>query len=649
MVYPSGPPAIKTEQKSNPRGRLIKSPQSLTEMLHASAIWRQPYETRWQACWDWYRGATGDFGFAAVYDDLSAASRRVSVNIIKPLVDTLTAATSTRDAKFALVPRSATAARNVDTAEAVLNYFWRSRQMQHAFTLAQTSNIVIGHGWVNVNWKLDMETRPPTADEREQRFNARRLEVEQFRVDNPQLADDTISDAELRRIVNEEIDAEPPLLVSHSEYPLTRYPSPWDMFVDPKATGLHDADWICERVFLHKDQIVGNQNYNRTARREVRDGAGAVNTQLHGTGIVAALTSTERGQSRISESGRQAKFPHTHLVETFVFHDLREGTWLRFVPNTSRFLTPETESPYKNTPHRSPYEMLRNHEVVDFYPQGDVEQIIPLNWEVNETRTLLMNTRRGLTPKVLARRDALTPEARQQFESVRPNTVVEIGADQRGTPLNDIALPFQPPRPDPNMYDLFGVSMRDAQMVSGVSDIQQGVAQVERRSATEAGILSQAGNNRVGKKIYDAQQAAARIGARVLMLCQQYLSREDVVRITDEKGAQRWQVFDSRHIQGQYDFDVEHGSMMPEDDQARRQDTLALIQGLTALGALAGGPVDVSKLAELVLRRFGVRNIEDYLLGDEQQLQTGQMQAAAGMGAGPGMGTSGIDNNLMTG
>lgn len=623
----SGPPATRpvaaaTTPRERRDGRIDLTPTVLTDILEWSARVRQPYEELWQTCWDWYRGATNDYAYAYVRDSRSGAATRVSINMIKPIVDTLIAATSTRSPKFALVPRSSRAARNALRTESVLNYYWRSRRMADAFTPAQVSNVITGHGWLKVNWSLDLTTRTPTAAERNSRFEARRIEVQHFRDMNPAVADDMISDEELRRIVNEEIDAEPPILVSHAEYPLTMPVSIFDMYVDPKATRPDDADWFCQRTIMHRDQILSNRNYGRKARSEVRKGAGAIQSAAAAYSLIAP-SDDRKGRSYRAQQANDVSQPHTYLVETFEFHDLREGTWCRFVPDADAFLTTPRDSPYKDTPHRSPFEMLRNHEIVDFYPQGDVEQLISANWQLNETYTLLLSHLRGMARKYRMREGDMTPQTRQQIQSDEPNTIVTVGGNH---PLNETLSELPASDPPFQLYNLLTLTTEHIKQISGVSDLQLGTAEVERRSAAEANLLGEAGSSRVAKKIHDSQQAAARIGARIILLAQLYLTKEDIVRITDAQGAESWETFDRSRILGQFDYDVEHGSMMPRNDAARRQDTLAMIQALSQLPVLAQTPVDVTKLAEMILRNFGVPNTEDFI--QDRQAQLGDAQAA---------------------
>jgi len=618
-------------------GVVKASPSVLTEMVQSSARWRQPQESVWQACWDWYRGNTADWGWFFLQDPTQRGrAQNVQVNRIKEIADTIIARTTTRDPKLTLVPRSARAARNADVAESVVNYMWRSREMGHPFKYAQANNVIIGHGWLKVLWHSRIETQTPDREERETAYRAALLERDQFAERNPTQAEQLPSDRDVRANVDAEFDSMPPRLISHEEYPLTRSISPWDMYVDQNAQTFEEADWVAERVWMHKDEVLANDGYSRAARKEVRDGLGNVTDKTTESAIDVA-NRDRRGESWREESGGGHAAPHTHLVEVVEFHDLRRGTWCQFVPDAENFLLPPTDSPYKHTPLKSPYEMLTNYQTPDFYPLGDVELLIPLNWEENETRTLLMAHRRQLATKVVMRSQDMTAEVQQQMQAAAPGTIVTVEGTNR--PLQDIVHALPPSVANPQLFDLANRSYADIKALSGVSDMQLGVGDASRRSATEAAGLLEAGTTRMQLHVERSQKIAARIGARVLLLCQLYLTQEMVVRIVGDDGVSQWHVADRQQILGQYDYEVQHGSMMPKNDATKRQDTLALLQSLGMLSNLANGPFHIAALAQLVLRQFGVENADDYVISPQDQQAVQAQQQAAGQAAfGGGVG-----------
>ena len=579
----------------------------LLDNIDHSATWRRDYEQIWSACWDWYRGNISPYMYSRIRDgelgsDRGTRESFVNVNEIKGVVDLLEARTAMRSPKFYAHPRFPSAQGNAATAETVINYFWRSRNTSDAFRLAQKFNIVNGHGWMRVSWHLHQNTRPHPAETIDAETDRRRRARDAAMAVDPDAQ--YPSDDELRSQVEDEYRRSP-VVVAHDEYPVARWVNPFDVYVDPAATSMTDARWVAQREWRPVHVVAANDSYSRTARTEVRDLGGSQQSRF-------ARRSRNQGAG-----SAQRETPHVKWVELFEYHDLEAGKWCRFARDAAHFLIKPIESPYKGSVYRSPFEMLRNHEVLapdwsmDFYPQGDVEQLISLNWELNETRTSLMAHRASLSSMWAVRSDRLDRTTRAQLQSPRPGVVISIPSD---VPINDAVKPLQPAPIQPQLFDLAGQSRFDLGRVAGISDLDRGVAEVERRSATEAAALADAGQSRIESKITAAQESASRIGGRFLMLAQMFLTKQSVVRISGpgpEDGAE-WAQFDRAAILGQYDIEIEHGSMAPRNDAQKRQDVSALV-GM--LGPLAqSGRLDVAKLAELVLSEFGIDNAADFIV-----------------------------------
>ena len=79
---------------------------------------------------------------------------------------------------------------------------------------------------------------------------------------------------------------------------------------------------------------------------------------------------------------------------------------------TDGFLITPTKMPYA---FGHPFLMLRNYEVPDdFYPMGELEQIEPLQLELNETRTQMLNHRKRYARKYLYMEDAFDDVGHQR-------------------------------------------------------------------------------------------------------------------------------------------------------------------------------------------------------------------------------------------
>ena len=622
-----------------------KDPRALTQLVQYAAEARAPYESLWQVCWDWYRGRTADYAWATVRrqsQDGNTEFRSVQVNRVKEVVDTILAQTATRDPEFSLYARHARAVPMEEAASAVVNYFWRNKEMGFALRDALLSNIVIGHGWMKVAWFARLEQQKRAPEELRAAVDAQLIERDAAQVVDPSAQFPT--DADIEASVKAEFDAQPPLLISHEEYPLAYAPSPFDMFVDPHANRVDQAAWMAERVYVRYDQLVSNQEYSKKARAEVRKGLGWVQDKTLESAF-SVQSSGNRGESGKARNASRASEgpPSEVLVETVEFHNVIDGTWCVFVPNASTFLlSPNRKdpwSPYKGTPYKVPYEMIRNHETPDFFPQGDVEQIIPLNWEENETRTLEYNSRRSQVGKVLMDKQDITPEAKLALESPHPGEIVPLESRNRGA-VSSLVTPLVNPPIAYQLFDLESRSYRDLKSTAGINDLQAGVSAPGIRSAAEANAISQSGSARMAEHLERTHHAARRLGARILILAQKWLTLEVLVRITGDDGAAKALVINRDEIQGQYDFEIEFGSMQPRSEMTKQQNVMQFAQLLAGLAPLQGSFVNVPEIAKQAARAFGFVDVDSLVMSQQdRELEMQRQQAFGGEGGPPTQGS----------
>lgn len=595
--------AMRATEALNRDGSPKRIPKVMQADIEHSARWRQEYETIWSACWDWYRGNVRPYAYVRVADPNNKnRTMSVSVNEIKGIVDLYEARTSLRQPHFRAIPRFSQASEFADSASTAINYYWRTQQTLQQFRLAQKFNIIAGHGWMRTSWKLLRETQRQPKEVRDPEI-ARRIGVRDAAMAlNPDA--EYQSDDEIRAQVNAEFDRSP-VVVAHDEHPVGRMVSIFDVFVDPAATGMHDARWIAQREWQPAHVVANDRRYKRNARKEVTELAGRIGA----LSSRRTMAGTTRGQSR--NTGLR-ETPNVKWVEIFEYHDLVLGQWCRFAANSEHFLIEPSPSPYHGSVYRSPFEQLRNYEVLDtdwslsFYPQGEVEQLIGLNWELNETRTDLMAHRRSLGSMYAVRAANMGRELRSQLENPRPGRVVSV---QTAEPVGNVIAPIQAAPIQPGLFDIAGQSRFDMARVAGISDLDRGTEDMSRVSATAAAALADAGQSRIQRKLSDAQDAAARVGGRYLMLAQMYLTKEQAVRITGDDGEVEWGSFDRAAILGQYDVEVEHGSMAPRNEQQRRLDAQQLMQMLQPFLPV----LQLDKIAAYILSEFGIDNPEQYI------------------------------------
>jgi hypothetical protein len=127
------------------------------------------------------------------------------------------------------------------------------------------------------------------------------------------------------------------------------------------------------------------------------------------------------------------------------------------------------------------------------------------------------------------------------------------------------------------------------------------------------------------------EQAISEVGRRMVALARQYMSGEQVARITGKDGEPVWVQFDRDYLEGDFDFEVVAGSTQPHNESFRRQMALQMVD---AMAPFAGaGIIDMAKLAAYVLQQgFGVKNPDEFLA---QQAPPAMGPEMGGAGAPP--------------
>jgi hypothetical protein len=105
-------------------------------------------------------------------------------------------------------------------------------------------------------------------------------------------------------------------------------------------------------------------------------------------------------------------------------------------------------------------------------------------------------------------------------------------------------------------------------------------------------------------------------------ILQQFMPPEMVLRMTGELGGYLWQQITAESIGGRFDYDIEAESST-QTESVRREQTLSLFQ------LLAADPyMRPLKIREDVLKVFGRKNINEYLLTQQEVVQAQQAMAA---------------------
>jgi len=542
--------------------------------------WRdqEGYDALWGRMTDLYRGR--HFASTLSVED------RIAVNVAFGTINVIYPSVSVNYPKITVNPTLPELVEPAEVVEGMVNYFWKHHDFHAPFRRATKDFLIFGHGWLKVGWRYVEAEQAVSEHELQEQYNTQRMEADDAAAANPAIAGDLPTDEDIYQTLSEV------QTVVVEDRPFVERVSPYDVYVDPEATCMEDADWIAQRIIRPLDEAKNDKRYNAGARSRLE---------------ADHVASTERDARHRSRGGTTIA-DDAERVTVWEFYDLRKNTMCVLASECDEYLVDAKPMPYS---FGQPFVMLSNYEIPDvFYPLGDLEAIEPLQQELNKVRSQMMNVRKHFARKYLYKESAFGPEGRQALASDEDMTMVPVIDEQ--SPLIDLVAPMPQINVPPEIYNHSATVEDDISTVTGVSEYQRGQVPETRRTATEAAIISDSVNARAADKLAIIEKAIAAVGRRVVQICQQFVEGEQVARIVGEQRAITWIKFDRETIQGEYDFEVEGGSTQPMNETARRQQAVSM---LSALAPMIGTVIDPMKMAVHVLQNgFGIKNAQEFLI-----------------------------------
>jgi hypothetical protein len=486
------------------------------------------------------------------YEDFRTEDR-LSINIAFATINIIAPNISVNYPKISVNATNPANAANAVIAEAVVNYWWRYKDIRTEFRRAVKDSLTCGHGWVKVGYRF----------------------VEEEQVNEGESLDP---------IDGNEIT---PITVIVEDSPFAERVSPMDVFVDPDATSMHDIKWIAQRIRRPLADVKNDKRYSKAARDQIQT-------------MAVSRYSDDPSKKKIYDKTEG-------YAEIWEYYDISTKTMSVFCDSADQFLIKPMVMPYS---FGQPFVMLRNYDVPDhFYPIGDLESIEPLQRELNETRTQMMNHRKKYSRKYLYKESAFDNLGRTALESDEDNVMVPVISDEA---LSSIVAAFPAVINPSDFYDQTQMIIGDIDRVSGVSEIQRGGTSEIRRTATESSLVQDASNARTADKLAMIEQAISECGRRMVALARQFMTGEQVARVIGKDGEPVWIQYDRDYLEGDFDFEVVAGSTQPHNESFRRQMALQMVD---AMAPFAGaGIIDMPKLAAYVLQQgFGVKNPDEFI------------------------------------
>ncbi len=556
------------------------------QKITAAARWRDDmgYDQLWRRMVDLYRGKHWP-NTTVSNEDLIAVNLAFStVNVIAPAV-------SVNHPKIVVTPNQPEDEDRAAFVEAVVNHLWRHHDFRKPFRRSVKDFLIFGHGWLKVGWNFVEQERTLSDMERDEMFVDAVGETDMFAMENPVMAGDLPTDEQMAASIPDTA------MMVVEDQPFIERVSPYDIYIDPEATCLEDAQWICQRIIRPLEEAKKDKRYKASARKNL--GADSVLNPM--------FTPTDREQQ---DQYLQDIVDRTVIFE---FYDIVNNKMSVLAQNGEEFLVDPIPMPYA---YGQPFVMLRNYDVPDyFYPMGDLEAIESLQEELDKTRSQLVNARKRYARKYLFHERSFGPEGREALEADEDGRLVPVVDENKS--LNEVVIPMPQTPLSPEIYNYSAIIEQDINTVSGVSEYARGSMPEIRRTATEASIIADAQNARAADKLAIIEIGIGHLARRVIQLMQQFMTGEQMAQVADRGGENLFVPFERDDIVGEYDFSVEGGSTQPMNETIRKQQAVSL---MNAVAPLVGVVIDPAALAKYVLQTgFGVKNPDKFLIQQGQQ------------------------------
>ena len=591
----------------------------LSQKLRDSARWREDmgYDNLWIRMVDLYRGKHWP-NTTINNNDL------VAVNLAFSTVKVIAPSVSVNYPKIVVSPNEPEDQDRAAFVEAITNYAWRHHDFRKPFQRSVRDFLIFGHGWLKVGWKFVEQERMLTDEERGVMFDEAVAEANILATENPALATELPDDEQIAAGIP---DSSMEIV---EDQPFIERVSPFDMYIDPEATCLDDAQWICQKVIRPVEEAKKDKRYKASVRKR--------------------LTPDSRVSPTLSYTDRTVQeeyLTEVDRVAIYEFYDIEENTMAVFTLESDEFLVDPMPMPYA---YGQPFVMLRNYDVPDyFYPMGDLESIESLQLELDMTRTQLVNARKRYARKYLYHERSFGPEGREALESDEDGRLVPVVDENK--PLSEVVIPMPQTPLSPEVYNMSAIIEQDINTVSGVSEYARGQMPEIRRTATEASIIADAGNARVSEKLAIVELGISECARRVIQVMQQFMTGEQIVRVSARAGADLFVPYTRDDIVGEYDFSVEAGSTQPINDTVRKQQAVAL---MNAMAPMIGTIIDPAAIARYVLQNaFDIKDPDKYLMQqtpgvpEAEGAVPGSAPQMGGMGGGMQAGMGQIPHQLV--
>lgn len=316
--------------------------------------------------------------------------------------------------------------------------------------------------------------------------------------------------------------------------------SPFEVFPDPLATYIHDAEWVIEEKVRSKEYV--KDKYGIDAKEDADAPIGVAESRMFTAG---SGDETYKGVA-VREYYGKASNKHP------------EGLWAVWINDKIVKYEPLSKSPYVDCP----YVMFRSQPIPGrFWPTSITSQLRGPQTDLNKIKSQIRENaiRLGNASVMISR---------------------QANVDYTGIPGEEIffddTLPNSMPQflrpPDLPVYVLQEIDRIEAsiQEISGLHEVSKASVPAGVTAASAINLLQEADDTRLGPEITDMETSLAYAGNLILKLRAKFNDDNRMIQIAGEDGD--WDIFEFRGtmLKDNTNVEVQAGSAMPRSKAAKQ-------------------------------------------------------------------------------
>jgi len=431
-----------------------------------------------------------------------------------------------------------------------LNQAMRDTKMTKRARKAIKDSLIQDIGWVKVYYDYveDVEVRDRPA-------SAVTMQVAQLRGAEPDLTDEQV--AELVPLT-EEVD------IVLRDRICVDYVRPEDIRYDVSAKQIEDCRWVAQYTKLPAEEVRQNPQWrafvlerygkaNGEQMLEDLEGDTVVGAGLDYQDVEGLGNDDTNDDARVTvcemwdlETGLVTTFPRTHT--DLVLYQRTNPLMLN--------LDLEDRNPFKPLIIRDDPENLEG--------LGDMRVIQPSLEELDEWRSHIATHGLRSIPKVFGPKDALGGQAKKALTNDEWNAYVGLEA---GHSFQEVGtMPFSPVQQE--VYGLTESIQMEVEEATGMNDLTRGVFPSKRTTATEAQIVTTAGQARQGERRGSLEDWYIDIARCALQLMQKFYDKERMVTFVDEAGEEFEWTFTNEDIAIEANIEI---AITPKESLTREE------------------------------------------------------------------------------